>query len=443
MKLNKSASRPHDVTHEGAPAAPITAEQALRRSVMSCLLWESEFYEDGEEIAARIVRLASELPAATVAAMAIETREVGNLRHVPLILLSALARVGKSDAIVADTIARVVQRADELSELLAIHAKVNGVTPDKVKSKISAQMKKGLARAFQQFNEYALAKYDRAGAVRLRDVLFLVHAKPKDAEQEELWARLVRNELKVPDTWEVQLSGGADKKETFERLIREGKLGYLALLRNLRNMAQAGCDPDLVKAAIVARASGAQRVLPFRYIAAARAAPQYEPAIDQALSEAIAELPILAGKTVVLVDVSGSMDSQLSGKSDLKRVDAAAALGAIWPGDVRLFTFSNELVEVPARRGMAGVDAIIRSQPHGGTRLGKALETLNAKVKYDRLLVITDEQSHDAVPDPTCERAYMINVASNKRGVGYGKWNHIDGFSEGVLRFIEAFENDR
>ncbi|MDQ2930567.1 MAG: TROVE domain-containing protein, partial [Gemmatimonadota bacterium] len=342
MKLNKSESRPHDVTHEGSPAAPITDEQALRRSVMSCLLWESEFYEDGEETAARILRLASKLPAAIVAAMAIETREVGNLRHVPLILLSALARSGKSDVIVADTIARVVQRADELSELLAIHAKVNGVTPEKVKSKISAQMKKGLARAFQKFNEYALAKYDRAGPIRLRDVLFLVHAKPKDAEQEELWARLVRNELKVPDTWEVQLSGGADKKETFERLIREGKLGYLALLRNLRNMAAAGCDADVVKAVIVARGSGAQRVFPFRYIAAARAAPQYESVIDQALSEAIAELPILAGKTVVLVDVSGSMDSQLSGKSDLKRVDAAAALGAIWPGDVRLFTFSNE-----------------------------------------------------------------------------------------------------
>lgn len=443
MKLNKSESYPHGLTHAGAPAVPINAEQALRRSVMSCLLWESEFYEDGEKIAARIVRLASELPATTVAAIAIEAREVGNLRHVPLLLLSALARTAKSDAIVADTIARVVQRADELSELLAIHAKVNGVTPDKVKSKISAQMKKGLARAFQKFNEYALAKYDRAGAIRLRDVLFLVHAKPKDAEQEELWARLVRNELTIPDTWEVQLSGGADKKETFERLIGEGKLGYLALLRNLRNMAAAGCDADVVKAAIIARGSGAQRVLPFRYIAAARAAPQYEPAIDQALSEAIAELPILAGKTVVLVDVSGSMDSQLSGKSDLKRVDAAAALGAIWPGDVRLFTFSNEMVEVPARRGMAGVDAIIQSQPHGATHLGKALETLNAKVKYDRLLVITDEQSNDAVPDPTSERAYMINVASNKRGVGYGKWNHIDGFSEGVLRFIEAIENDR
>lgn len=443
MRLNTAPVRPHGSTHEGAPAAPQNAEQELRRSAMSCLLWESEFYENGEAIASRIYRLASILPSASVAALAIEAREVGNLRHVPLMLLSALAKNGKGSPIVADTIARVIQRADELSELLAIHAKVNGVTPDKVKAKIPAQMKKGLARAFQKFNEYALAKYDRAGTIRLRDVLFLVHAKPKDEEQAALWKRLIANALVVPDTWEVQLSGGADKKETFERLIREGKLGYLALLRNLRNMAEAGCDPDLVKAAIVARAGGAQRVLPFRYVAAARAAPQFEPAIDQALCEAIAELPILPGKTVILVDVSGSMDAPLSAKSDMQRIDAAAALAAIWPGDVRLFTFSQSVVEVPARRGMAGVDAIVRSQPHGGTYLGQAIQALNASVPYERIIVITDEQSHDRVPDPIGRHAYMINVASNQRGVGYGKWNHIDGFSEGILRFIHELENDR
>jgi 60 kDa SS-A/Ro ribonucleoprotein len=100
------------------------------------------------------------------------------------------------------------------------------------------------------------------------------------------------------------------------------------------------------------------------------------------------------------------------------------------------------MVEVPARRGMAGVDAIVRSHPHGGTYLGKALEELNEKVVYDRLIVLTDEQSHDRVPDPNGERAYMINVASNQRGVGYGNWNHIDGFSEGTLRFIHKLEQN-
>lgn len=437
-----------ETTHEGAPAARMNAEQALRRSVLSCLLWEKEFYESGEDIATRITTLAAEVPSAKLAALAIEARSQFNLRHVPLLLTAALAKRGGT--VVADTIEAVIQRADELSEFLAIYAKANGVSPNALKPKISNQVRKGLARAFRKFNEYALAKYDRSGAVRLRDALFLCHAKPENDEQAALWKRLVANELTTPDTWEVALSGGADKKETFERLIREGSLGYLALLRNLRNMEQAGCDTFLVRDAILAR-KGAQRVLPFRYVAAARAAPQFEPAIDQALCEAIAHLPNLPGKTVVLVDVSGSMDAPLSSRSDMKRIDAACALASLINGDVRMFSFSNQLVEVPPRRGMAGVDALIRSQPHQGTELLGAVAAINQQVPYDRLIVITDEQAYGFDRSAFAAsnlhapkgRGYMINVASAKNGVGYGSWVHIDGFSEAVLTFVAEHERDR
>lgn len=430
MRLNvRPVNYTAGATHEGGPAAHLTAEQQLRRSVLSCLLWEREFYEDGQAIADRIETLASQVPAATMASLAVEAREAYKLRHAPLLLTTILAKSG--GPIVGETVERVIQRADELTELLAIYWR-GGKRP------LSKQLKVGLARAFRKFDAYQLAKYDRANAVRLRDVLFLTHAKPKDAEQAALWAKLAANELEAPDTWEVALSGGADKKETFERLIREGNLGYLALLRNLRNMAEAGCDPALVKEAIIAR-KGAQRVLPFRYVAAARAAPQFEPAIDQALSEAIAGMPVLPGKTAVLVDVSGSMDAKLSARSDLTRMDAAAALASIIPGDVRVFTFSHQVVEVPPRRGMAGIDAVIRSQAHGGTYLGQAVQAINAQAPYDRLIVITDEQSADVVGGPK-GRGYMINVASAQNGVGYGPWVRINGFSEAVLSYIGEYE---
>ena len=436
MRLNVKKVTPHGRTHEGAPASAMNAEQALRRSVMSCLLWEDEFYEDGQEISERITKLAAEVPANKLADIATEAREKGNLRHVPLLLLAALVKRGTAN--VAETIGRVIQRADELTELLVIYAKVNGVTPDKIKPKLSAQMKKGIARAFVKFDEYQLAKYDRAGAVRLRDALFLSHAKPKDDAQAALWKRLAANELAVPDTWEVGLSGGADKKETFERLIRDSKLGYLALLRNLRNMVGAGCDETLIRNAIVAR-KGAHRVLPFRYVAAARAAPQFEPAIDQALSEAISEMPVLPGKTVVLVDVSGSMSDPLSGKSDMRRVEAAATLASIINGDLRVLVFNSNVTELAPRRGIAGVDNIVRHLG-GMTALGAAVSHVNGLKKVDRLIVITDEQSHDRVPDPVAPHAYMINVASAKRGVGYGRWVHVDGFSEAVLKFVMEYE---
>jgi hypothetical protein len=422
-------------THEGARAvATLSAEQQLRRTVMSCLLWEDQFYEDGQSIAERIVQAAERVTPHALAAMAIEAREVFNLRHAPLLLLEVLSRTGQGDKLVADTVCRVIQRADELGELVALHHKLGG------KKMIPAQMRKGLARAFAKFDEYGLAKYDRDTVVKLRDVLRLVRPTPADDTQSALWKRVKDRELAAPDTWEVALSGGADKKQAFERLLRERKLGYLALLRNLRNMAKAGVDDDLVCDAILARKGGAQRVFPFRYVAAARAAPQYEPWLDRALLAAIGELPKLAGKTIVLVDVSGSMDAKLSGKSDMRRVDAAAALGAIVNADLRLFTFSDSVVEVPPRRGMAGVDAIVHSQPHGGTQLGAALAKI-ATIAHERLIVVTDEQSHDRVGDPAAKRAYMVNVGSYQNGVGYGRWTHIDGFSEGVLRFIHAIES--
>lgn len=430
-RLNIPA-RNYTVTHEGAPAVGnLSPEKQLRRSVLSCLLWEKEFYEDGASIADRIVETAAKVKPEVLAALAIEAREVFHLRHVPLMLLDVLSKTGP--ALTAETVARVLQRADEPGELLSIYWR-NG------RKMIPAQMRKGIAKAFPKFDAYQLAKYDRDGAVKLRDVLRMVRPKPANEDQAALWKRVKDRELEVPDTWEVALSGGADKKETFERLLREGNLGYLALLRNLRNMATAAVDETLIRAAIVARKNGAHHVLPFRYVAAARAAPQYEPHIDQALCEAVSEMPVYLGKTIILVDVSGSMDEKLSAKSDLKRIDAAAALGAIFPGDIRLFTFSHQLVEVPPRRGIAGVDAIISSQPHGGTYLGQAVAAIN-QMPHDRLIVITDEQSHDAVPH-AAKRGYMINVASAKNGVGYGPWIHIDGFSEGVFRFIREVESD-
>lgn len=449
-KLNERAQSAPVFTHEGGKAYPhLTAIQQLRRSVASCFLWEDEFYEDGVSITDRIWALAQAVKPADLAQLAIAAREQMNLRHVPLLLLHALVTSGKGTSLPGDTIARVIQRADELSEFLAVYWRA-GKTP------LAAQVKRGLALAFEKFDEERLSKYNREAKIKLRDVLFLVHAKPKDEARAALYKRLAEDELVTADTWEVALSGGADKKETFERLIKEGKLGYLALLRNLRNMQQAGVDEALVRAAILARKGGAHRVLPFRFVAAARAAVQYESALDAALVANIMEAPPLPGKTVVLVDVSQSMTDRLSAKSDLTRMDAAATLASVIHGDVRMFSFSDQLVEVPPRRGMSGVDAIRKSQPYSGTALFDAVDQINRQVKYDRLIVITDEQATgvgygkwlhirgkvSAMPDPLPgARGYVINVASAKNGVGYGKWLHIDGFSESVIRFIHETEN--
>ena len=423
-------------THEGAPARHISPEQQLRRSVLACMLWEDQFYEDGVAIAGRIRELVAKVSAEKVAALAVEAREQMKLRHAPLLLVREMARLATHRQLVAETLMRVIQRADELSEFVALYWSEG-------KQPLSAQVKKGLAAAFTKFDEYALGKYNRAAPVKLRDVLFLCHAKPLDEAQAELWKRLVEDRLATPDTWEVALSSGADKREAWERLLGENKLGALALLRNLRNMAEAQVDEQAIRSGLARMKT--ERVLPFRFIAAARYAPRWEPELEQAMfralqgqaSEGQARLP---GKTVLLVDVSGSMDAQLSRRSEMRRNDAGYGLAVLLreiAEQVSIYSFSDGLVEAPARRGFALRDAINASQRHNGTYLGKALNGITEK--YDRLIVITDEQSHDTVPNPRA-RGYMINVASYQNGVGYGKWTHIDGWSDSVIEYIHSAE---
>lgn len=420
-------------THEGAPARHLTPEQQLRRSVLACLLWENQFYEDGVEIAGRIAELVPKVAPEKVAAMAVEARSRMKLRHAPLLVVREMARHKTHRNLVADTLTTVIQRADELAEFVAIYWK-DGRVP------LSAQVKKGLGAAFPKFDEYQLAKYDRGGPIKLRDVLFLTHAKPRDAAQAGVWKKLIWGRLATPDTWEVALSSGADKREAWERLLSEQKLGALALLRNLRNMREAGVDEALVLGAL--RAMNTQRVLPFRFLAAARYALQWEEALEQAMLASVAEQPKLPGRTVVLVDVSGSMTAALSRRSEMQRTDAAYGLAVLLReiGEkVAVYSFSDDLVEVPARRGFALRDTIDASQRHNSTQLGKAVEKLNRGERYDRLIVITDEQAHDSVPAPK-GNGYVINVASYKNGVGYGKWIHIDGWSESVVEYVRELE---
>lgn len=427
------------VTHEGARGKRFKPEDELKRTVMNCLLWEDQFYEDGVAIAERIAALVPLVTPEKVAALAIEARDVMKLRHAPLLLVREMARHAAHRTLVAGTLAHVVQRPDELTELLAIYwADALGPMEQRKRHPVSAQIKKGLARAVTKFDAYQLAKYDRDGPVRIRDVLFLVHAKPKDAAQEKVWKQLVEGRLSAPDTWEVALSSGKDRRKTFERLIGEKKLGGLALLRNLRLMQNSGVERETIAGAIEAMRT--DRILPYRFVAAARYAPDFEPELEQAMLKSLDGHARLPGLTRLLVDVSGSMEAPLSAQSEMTRLDAACGLAVLAREvceKVEIFTFSDEVKKVPPRRGFALRDAIVASQPHGGTWLGKAVKAINrAKA---RLVVFTDEQSHDAVPAPR-GRGYMINVASYQNGVGHDDWQRVNGFSEAVIPWIAAME---
>lgn len=434
-QMNRTIAGPPLLTYEGAPARAISAEASLRRSVMACMLWEDEFYESGVDVAERIRLLAGIVDPQAVAALAIEAREQMKLRHAPLWLLRALAQgTPLARLFVAQALTRVIQRPDEITEFLALYWK-DGRVP------LAASVKKGLAGAFRKFNGYQLAKYNRDSTIKLRDALFMVHAKPVDREQAVIWKALIDGTLMAPDTWEVALSSGADKRETWIRLLAEGKLGGLALLRNLRNMQKAGVGEGIIGLALESMKT--QRILPFRFLAAAPHAPGLEAQLEKAMFRCLEGSHKLMGRTIIVVDHSASMNAQLSSKSDLNRHDAAAALAVLLREvceDVRMIVFGNIAVQVPTRRGFALRDTIRAANVGGSTDTAQA-KAMADKMGYDRLIIVTDEQSHTALTNPM-GRGYVINVASATNGIGYGSWVHIDGWSEAVVDYIRLSESE-
>lgn len=442
-------------THGGAIATRVGTLASLRRSVLATFLNEGQFYEDGEEILVRIRKLALECDPHSVASLAIEARKEHGLRHAPLALLVALTRTGAGvPGLVADTIAKVVSRADEVGELLALYWADGG------RRAISAQLKKGLARAISSFDQFQLAKYANMKAdVRLRDVMFLVRPVPGQGLS-QAFKDLADDRLAPADTWETAVSSGADRKETFERLLREGRLGYLALLRNLRGMQESRVDEGLVIAALSAR-RGARGILPFQFLSAAEQAPRYAVHVEAAMLSSLGDLPKLKGKTVIIGDASGSMNSRLSVRSARSRLDAQAilmgCLVAMCEDPVVYATAGSDGLRkhdtrrVAAKSGLGMVDvmrAALRKQGGGGIFLKQCMDHVHAEEgSADRIVVITDEQDCDvsgagapAKADAFGARNYLINVASARNGIGYRKWVHIDGFSEAVLKWIPAFE---
>jgi len=408
----------------------------LRRLVLASMLWEDTFYVDGVDSAKMIEEVCGQIKPNQIVDIALEAHEKGLLRHMPLYLIVQALKRG---ATCKNAISTVCNRPDQMTELLSLYWK-NGKTP------LASQLKRGLAHAFTRFDAYQLAKYNRDNPIKLRDILFLCHAKPKDESQAETWKQLVSNTLPTPDTWETRLSAGNDKKDSFQELLEAGKMGRLAIIRNLRNMFEAGVPKDLVRSSLLKKS---RPLLPFQFLAAAKACPQWEDIADESMIQSMQERPKMLGKTSVFVDVSGSMIDKISSKSETLRVDAAAGIAIMLREmcpNVEFHTFSNHLALIPNRQGMALRDAIVKSQPMSGTYLGNALSLYNQTYpnkRNDRVIVITDEQVNDLVPEVYADRCYIINVGNYPNGIkNNGRWFTITGFSENVIDYILEIEKE-
>jgi hypothetical protein len=282
-------------------------------------------------------------------------------------------------------------------------------------------------------------------------------------EQEQLFRKLVDKTLETPDTWEVALSSGANKKETWERLIRENKLGGMALLKNLRNMVDVGVDEGLIRERLE---KGVGVALPFNFMTAAKYAPRLSSSIEKAMLKAIEGMDRLPGRTLLVVDTSGSMYGRLSMRSEVTRLDTAAALALlarnlceqsvvyVTAGDDWKRKHATALVP-DHLNGFALSDAIKTAEQKfkiggGGIFLTQCMDYIKNQNhgKFDRVIVFTDEQDCDHNINPALAPRlgnfnYVVNIAAEKNGIRYkNNWDHVDGWSERIFDYIRFFEED-
>lgn len=438
----------------GMLAATQSPEAELRRLVMTCLLWEDIAYATGNEVSKQISDVIPKVDPKACCEIAIAARKEQKLRHVPLFVVREMAKHPSHRHYVAEAIEQVCTRPDQMSELISIYWATNGG-----KKSIPKGMKKGLAECFNNFDEYQFGKYSRKADISLRDVMFLVHPKPKNDEQALLFKKLAQNELATPDTWEVGLSAcktEEEKAEVWNRLIEGKKLGALATLRNLRNMQVL---PKSTVRKAIANASPSV-LLPIDFIKAVDHAPDFVREIEDLMFRCLSQMKKLSGETIFVLDVSGSMGARISSKSDYNRIDAGISM-AIMAMEVCehctiYLTAGNDYSRVHSTRKitphrgfglMPEIRNNIASLGGGGIFTRQCLEYISKQEKTpDRVIVFSDSQDCDrekTLPKPFGDRNYIVDVSSHKNGVNYkGVWTaEISGWSEHFLRFISELES--
>ena len=301
--------------HEGATAWRMAPEMELYATVVTMMGTNDKFYEQGENRVRRIADLVRKVQPEFVAQLAVYTREKMHLRSVPMLLLVELARCHHGDSLVSRAVSKTVQRADEITELLMCYQWRTGKED---LSGLSNQLRKGLAEAFNHFDEYQFAKYNRKGRmVTLRDALILVHPKPKDEQQEAIFRKILNDELETPYTWETELSKVGqqpfyskirrekDRRATWQALIASKRMGYMATLRNLLNMLKSSIDDESIQqvCSFLANPEAVKKSkqLPFRFLSAylqlkAFIDPGYRP-FDEILSD-IQERQLMIKKAI-------------------------------------------------------------------------------------------------------------------------------------------------
>lgn len=479
----------------GAPAYDLNTREKLLNLVATCLMNEPKYYGKTGNIEKEILKLCKKDKSEYILKLALYARKELHLRSTPIYLLAIAANIPETKQYVRAYAPLIIQRADELYEVFACYKNQFG-------KPFPNSLKKGVADAFMNFDEYQYGKYNRATDFTYKDVIRITHV----SQPSILIDKIMNDNLATPETWETRLSAEGNKAAVWDDMLRKKKLPYMAMLRNLRNMSKAGITrwDNVIDYLTNRKAIAGCKQLPHRFLSAYEAlgdkavakdivferpdggdAPgALRDALNVAMRIAAEEnIPKLPGKTAVICDNSGSArgdyggPSKPSSKSIRSMADIGNLLGLLtWytSDNVYFAVFGDKLTRVELDREVGILDNFA-AVDKAGKRVGQSTEqgvftflekAIKEKTKMDRLVVCSDLQIGDGkdqeygvhgrygssvtVPKLVAEYRKKVNPNFMYYSVcfnGYGndvivgdKKVLISGFSDNILRFISAYE---
>jgi hypothetical protein len=445
IKTNKTTNYGGGVAYKHSP------EMELVVSVLTTFL-EDKFYESGDERIERIKELVKKVSPEFVAKLAIMARKEFYLRSVVHLLVGELSRNHRGDSLVRKTIVKTTERPDDLIEIVAYLDKP-----------LPNQVKKGIREALKKFDAYQLAKYRLENhQTKLVDLFNLVHPKPINKEQEKVWKDLIYGNLKNTETWEARLSSGEDKARVWRELVLEEKIGYMALLRNLRNIDEQADEETKQKACMII--ANRERVklskqLPFRFYNAYENVNNQDmlEAISVALDYSLENVPVFDGKTLIAVDVSGSMKGKPAKIASL----FAGALMKTSNCDVVLYNSNIEQFKFLRSEPVLTIAQRIQNEVGGGTNTGLVFEWIQENDKqYDRIIILSDNESWEETKyyglrgtqevfknykNQTNQNPFIYAIDIQGYGTKDIKGDrvfHVAGWSEKIFDFIKWIEKE-
>lgn len=476
-KFNTQATTSKTTNLAGGEAYKLTPELELVSFLLTSFV-KDQYYQSESAVPKRVTELLGKVKPDFAAKAAIFTRTEFNMRSISHIVAAELAEYAKGKPWAKNFYEKVVVRPDDITEILSYYF---GKAKDQ---KETNAMRKGLGAAFAKFDAYQLSKYRAEGkSISLVDAVNILHPRPSKRNGDAL-TRLINGTLTNQSTWETKLTQAGqsaededDKKilkgKAWADLIKEGKLGYMALLKNLRNIIDQAPevldealkqlkDPDHVKKS---------RVLPFRFYTAYQeiqklgSAPARKTlsALSKALDASFANVPKFDGETLVVVDHSGSMGSGVGSNFQMGAL-FGVALAKSNNADFMYFgdyaKYRDVDLDAPTLSQLETLDALNGGySSHGslgyvghGTNFQAIFDTAN-KV-YDRIVIFTDCQAWMGNTNYGQQQyrartgahpfIYTVDLAGyGSSQFGDSKAFHLAGFSEKIFDIMGLLEQDK